>query len=193
MDTQPGHPVCVGAPGVGSGQPLGSSHLPRRVSPVSVLFPAHPRRQVDGESEEEQESAGTGEEEDGDESDLSSESSIKKKFLKRKGKPDSPWIKPARKRRRRSKKKPSSMLGSEACESPSGSAEPMAPGDGSGYMEVSLDSLDLRVKGTLPLETEGDGRAWCCSPVCVAPQREVGALGSGDPRGAKPTQASVLE
>ena len=70
MDTQPGHPVCVGAPGVGSGQPLGSSHLPRRVSPVSVLFPAHPRRQVDGESEEEQESAGTGEEEDGDESDL---------------------------------------------------------------------------------------------------------------------------
>lgn len=83
--------------------------------------------------------------------------------------------------------------GSEACASPSGSAEPMAPGDGSGYMEVSLDSLDLRVKGTLPLETEGDGRAWCCSPVCVAPQREVGALGSGDPRGAKPTQASVLK
>lgn len=41
----------------------------------------------------------------------SSESSIKKKFLKRKGKPDSPWIKPARKRRRRSKKKPCSVLG----------------------------------------------------------------------------------
>uniref|UniRef100_A0A7J8ED22 [histone H3]-lysine(9) N-methyltransferase n=2 Tax=Molossus molossus TaxID=27622 RepID=A0A7J8ED22_MOLMO len=106
-------------------------------------------RKMDGESEEEQESAGTGEEEeDGDESDLSSESSIRKKFLKRKGKPDSPWIKPARKRRRRSKKKPSGVLGSEAYTSSSGSAEPAAPGDSAGYMEVSLDSLDLRVKGT---------------------------------------------
>ncbi|XP_058158795.1 histone-lysine N-methyltransferase EHMT1 isoform X4 [Dasypus novemcinctus] len=64
-------------------------------------------QKMDGESEEEQESADTGEEEeDGDESDLSSESSIKKKFLKRKGKTDSPWIKPTRKRRRRNKKKP---------------------------------------------------------------------------------------
>ncbi|XP_039076722.1 histone-lysine N-methyltransferase EHMT1 isoform X8 [Hyaena hyaena] len=69
-------------------------------------------QKTDGESEEEQESAGTGEEdEDGDESDLSSESSIKKKFLKRKGKPDSPWIKPTRKRRRRNKKKQSGILG----------------------------------------------------------------------------------
>ncbi|XP_030108090.1 histone-lysine N-methyltransferase EHMT1 isoform X37 [Mus musculus] len=67
---------------------------------------------MDGDSEEEQESPDTGEDEDGgDESDLSSESSIKKKFLKRRGKTDSPWIKPARKRRRRSRKKPSSMLG----------------------------------------------------------------------------------
>lgn len=41
----------------------------------------------------------------------SSECSIKKKFLKRKGKPDSPWIKPARKRRRRNRKKPSGVLG----------------------------------------------------------------------------------
>ncbi|XP_036162796.1 histone-lysine N-methyltransferase EHMT1 isoform X9 [Myotis myotis] len=107
-------------------------------------------QKMDGESEEE-ESAGTGEEEeDGDESDLSSESSIKKKFLKRKGKPDSPWTKPARKRRRRSKRKPGSALGPEAYTSSSGSAEPVAPGDSAGYMEVSLDSLDLRVKGTLP-------------------------------------------
>ncbi|XP_036162794.1 histone-lysine N-methyltransferase EHMT1 isoform X7 [Myotis myotis] len=81
---------------------------------------------------------------------LSSESSIKKKFLKRKGKPDSPWTKPARKRRRRSKRKPGSALGPEAYTSSSGSAEPVAPGDSAGYMEVSLDSLDLRVKGTLP-------------------------------------------
>uniref|UniRef100_A0A8C2V867 [histone H3]-lysine(9) N-methyltransferase n=1 Tax=Chinchilla lanigera TaxID=34839 RepID=A0A8C2V867_CHILA len=67
---------------------------------------------MDGESEEEQESADTGEDEDGgDESDLSSESSTKKRFLKRRGKADSPWIKPARKRRRRSRKKPSGTLG----------------------------------------------------------------------------------
>ncbi|XP_072604093.1 histone-lysine N-methyltransferase EHMT1 isoform X3 [Vulpes vulpes] len=113
-------------------------------------------QKTDGESEEEQESAGTGEEdEDGDESDLSSESSIKKKFLKRKGKPDSPWIKPARKRRRRNKKKQSGVLGSEAYTSSSGSTEQAAPGDSTGYMEVSLDSLDLRVKGTLPSQVEG--------------------------------------
>ncbi|XP_039076718.1 histone-lysine N-methyltransferase EHMT1 isoform X5 [Hyaena hyaena] len=113
-------------------------------------------QKTDGESEEEQESAGTGEEdEDGDESDLSSESSIKKKFLKRKGKPDSPWIKPTRKRRRRNKKKQSGILGSEAYTSSSGSTEQTAPGDSTGYMEVSLDSLDLRVKGTLPSQAEG--------------------------------------
>uniref|UniRef100_A0A673VBS0 [histone H3]-lysine(9) N-methyltransferase n=1 Tax=Suricata suricatta TaxID=37032 RepID=A0A673VBS0_SURSU len=113
-------------------------------------------QKTDGESEEEQESAGTGEEdEDGDESDLSSESSIKKKFLKRKGKPDSPWIKPTRKRRRRNKKKQSGILGSEAYTSSSGSTEQTAAGDSTGYMEVSLDSLDLRVKGTLPSQAEG--------------------------------------
>ncbi|KAM8803434.1 histone-lysine N-methyltransferase EHMT1 isoform 1-T1 [Rhynchonycteris naso] len=113
-------------------------------------------QKMDGESEEEQESAGTGEEEeDGDESDLSSESSIKKKFLKRRGKPDSPWIKPTRKRRRRNRKKPSCVLGSEAYTASLGSAEPVAPGDSVGYMEVPLDSLDLRVKGTLPSQAEG--------------------------------------
>lgn len=41
----------------------------------------------------------------------SSESSIKKKLLKRKGKMDSPWLKPTRKRRRRNKKKQASVLG----------------------------------------------------------------------------------
>nr|XP_020744107.1 histone-lysine N-methyltransferase EHMT1 isoform X6 [Odocoileus virginianus texanus] len=126
-----------------------------RASKDGMLAPDRSQK-VDGESEEEQESAGTAdEEEDGDESDLSSESSIKKKFLKRKGKPDSPWIKPARKRRRRSKKKPCSVLGSEAYASSSGSAEPTAPGDSGGYMEVPLDSLDLRVKGALTSDTEG--------------------------------------
>ncbi|XP_012639873.2 histone-lysine N-methyltransferase EHMT1 isoform X4 [Microcebus murinus] len=113
-------------------------------------------QKVDGESEEEPESADTGEEEEGgDESDLSSESSIKKKFLKRKGKTDSPWVKPARKRRRRSRKKPSSALGSEAYKPSSGSTEPTAPGGSTGYVEVSLDSLDLRVKGILSSGAEG--------------------------------------
>ncbi|XP_010607072.1 histone-lysine N-methyltransferase EHMT1 isoform X5 [Fukomys damarensis] len=111
---------------------------------------------MDGESEEEQESADTGDDEDcGDESDLSSESSTKKKFLKRRGKADSPWIKPARKRRRRSRKKPSGSLGSETCKLSPGSTEQMAPGDSSQYMEVSLDSLDLRVKGILSSQAEG--------------------------------------
>lgn len=39
-----------------------------------------------------------------------------------------------------------------------GSVEPVAPGDSAGYMEVSLDSLDLRVKGTLP--SQGEGELW---------------------------------
>nr|XP_021519044.1 histone-lysine N-methyltransferase EHMT1 isoform X4 [Meriones unguiculatus] len=119
-----------------------------------------PALKMDGDSEEEQESPDTGEDEDcGDESDLSSESSIKKKFLKRRGKTDSPWIKPARKRRRRSRKKASSMLGSEACKSPPGNTEQAALGDSAGYMEVSLDSLDLRVRGILSSQTENEGLA----------------------------------
>lgn len=43
----------------------------------------------------------------------SSESSLKKKLLKRKGKTDSPWLKPTRKRRRRNKKKQASALGNQ--------------------------------------------------------------------------------
>ncbi|KAI2554813.1 EHMT1 isoform 29, partial [Pan troglodytes] len=65
------------------------------------------------------------------------------------------WIKPARKRRRRSRKKPSGALGSESYKSSAGSAEQTAPGDSTGYMEVSLDSLDLRVKGILSSQAEG--------------------------------------
>lgn len=48
--------------------------------------------------------------------------------------------------------------GSEAYTSSSGSTEQTAPGDSTGYMEVSLDSLDLRVKGTLPSHAEGERR-----------------------------------
>ncbi|XP_075376191.1 histone-lysine N-methyltransferase EHMT1 isoform X9 [Mycteria americana] len=83
-----------------------------RTSKDSVSDADNARKIDDGESEEEQESGESGEEEeDGDESDLSSESSIKKKLLKRKGKTDSPWLKPTRKRRRRNKKKQASVLG----------------------------------------------------------------------------------
>ncbi|XP_072208460.1 histone-lysine N-methyltransferase EHMT1 isoform X9 [Excalfactoria chinensis] len=110
----------------------------------------------DGDSEEEQESAESGEdEEDGDESDLSSESSIKKKLLKRKGKTDSPWLKPTRKRRRRNKKKQASVLGAEAYKSSLGGREGSAQDNSMEYMEVSLDSLDLRVKGILSSQAEG--------------------------------------
>ncbi|XP_032303917.1 histone-lysine N-methyltransferase EHMT1 isoform X13 [Coturnix japonica] len=110
----------------------------------------------DGDSEEEQESVESGEdEEDGDESDLSSESSIKKKLLKRKGKTDSPWLKPTRKRRRRNKKKQASVLGAEAYKSSLGGREGSAQDNSMEYMEVSLDSLDLRVKGILSSQAEG--------------------------------------
>ncbi|XP_042686937.1 histone-lysine N-methyltransferase EHMT1 isoform X9 [Centrocercus urophasianus] len=110
----------------------------------------------DGDSEEDQESAESGEdEEDGDESDLSSESSIKKKLLKRKGKTDSPWLKPTRKRRRRNKKKQANVLGAEAYKSSLGGREGSAQDNSMEYMEVSLDSLDLRVKGILSSQAEG--------------------------------------
>ncbi|XP_071430162.1 histone-lysine N-methyltransferase EHMT1-like isoform X3 [Pithys albifrons albifrons] len=114
------------------------------------------RKIDDGESEEEQESVESGEEEeDGDESDLSSESSVKKKLLKRKGKTDSPWLKPTRKRRRRNKKKQASVLGAEAYKASLGSREGPSQENSMEYMEVSLDSLDLRVKGILAAPAGG--------------------------------------
>uniref|UniRef100_A0A8D0BPL4 [histone H3]-lysine(9) N-methyltransferase n=1 Tax=Salvator merianae TaxID=96440 RepID=A0A8D0BPL4_SALMN len=114
------------------------------------------RKIIDGESEEEQDSGESMEEEDdGDESDLSSESSLKKKVMKRKGKTDSPWLKPTRKRRRRSKKKQASILGSEAYKAPLGSGERAGQENSMEYMEVPLDSLDLRVKGILSSQSEG--------------------------------------
>ncbi|XP_068020250.1 histone-lysine N-methyltransferase EHMT1 isoform X9 [Melanerpes formicivorus] len=129
----------------------------------------------DGDSEEEQESGESiEEEEDGDESDLmqtwqvvepamfssqpealhgfgaqSSESSIKKKLLKRKGKMESPWLKPTRKRRRRNKKKQGGVLGAEAYKPSLVGREGPGQENSMEYMEVSLDSLDLRVKGIL--------------------------------------------
>ncbi|XP_068020242.1 histone-lysine N-methyltransferase EHMT1 isoform X7 [Melanerpes formicivorus] len=111
---------------------------------------ADARKLDDGDSEEEQESGESiEEEEDGDESDLSSESSIKKKLLKRKGKMESPWLKPTRKRRRRNKKKQGGVLGAEAYKPSLVGREGPGQENSMEYMEVSLDSLDLRVKGIL--------------------------------------------
>ncbi|XP_059684974.1 histone-lysine N-methyltransferase EHMT1 isoform X2 [Gavia stellata] len=121
-----------------------------RTSKDSVSDVDNARKIDDGESEEEQESGESGEEEeDGDESDLSSESSVKKKLLRRKGKTDSPWLKPTRKRRRRNKKKQASVLGAEAYKPSLGGREGPGQENSMEYMEVSLDSLDLRVKGIL--------------------------------------------
>ncbi|XP_010170902.2 histone-lysine N-methyltransferase EHMT1-like, partial [Antrostomus carolinensis] len=117
-----------------------------RTSKDSASDADNARKIDDGESEEEQESGESmEEEEDGDESDLSSESSVKKKLLKRKGKTDSPWLKPTRKRRRRNKKKQASMLGAEAYKPSLGGREGPGQENSMEYMEVSLDSLDLRV------------------------------------------------
>ncbi|XP_062816509.1 histone-lysine N-methyltransferase EHMT1 isoform X3 [Anolis carolinensis] len=85
----------------------------------------------------------------------SSESSLKKKMMKRKGKPESPWLKPTRKRRRRSRKKKGGTLGPEAYKPPLGSGDGAQPESNMEYMEVSLDSLDLRVKGILSPQSEG--------------------------------------
>uniref|UniRef100_A0A8C6Z0D3 [histone H3]-lysine(9) N-methyltransferase n=1 Tax=Nothoprocta perdicaria TaxID=30464 RepID=A0A8C6Z0D3_NOTPE len=84
-----------------------------------------------------------------------SESSVKKKLLKRKGKTDSPWLKPTRKRRRRNKKKQAGVLGAEAYKSSLGGREGSIQENSMEYMEVSLDSLDLRVKGILSSQAEG--------------------------------------
>ncbi|KAM6315961.1 histone-lysine N-methyltransferase EHMT1 isoform 2-T2 [Podargus strigoides] len=127
-----------------------------RTSKDSASDADNARKIDDGESEEEQESGESGEEEeDGDESDLSSESSVKKKLLKRKGKTDSPWLKPTRKRRRRNKKKQASVLGAEAYKPSLGGREGPGQENSMEYMEVSLDSLDLRVKGILSTPAGG--------------------------------------
>nr|XP_014342069.1 PREDICTED: histone-lysine N-methyltransferase EHMT1 isoform X4 [Latimeria chalumnae] len=102
------------------------------------------RKGEDRESDEEQESEESGEEEDeGEESDLSSESSIKKQ-MKKKAKSDSPWLKPSRRRKRKNKRKTISVSG----------AQPESQ-DNKEYTEVSLESLDLKVKGLLSSESKG--------------------------------------
>ncbi|CAI5794360.1 histone-lysine N-methyltransferase EHMT1 isoform X1 [Podarcis lilfordi] len=127
-----------------------------RMAKEGVVDGSRARKIVHGESEDEQDSVDSAEdEEDGDESDLSSESSLKKKVMKKKGKMESPWLKPTRKRRRRSKKKQAGALGSEAYKSSLDSGEGTGVENNMEYMEVSLDSLDLRVKGILSSQSEG--------------------------------------
>ncbi|XP_058015138.1 histone-lysine N-methyltransferase EHMT1 isoform X3 [Ahaetulla prasina] len=86
----------------------------------------------------------------------SSESSLKKKMMKRKGKTESPWLKPTRKRRRRNKKKKPNLIGPDSYKPPpQGSEEGAGQEDSMEYMEVPLHSLDLRVKGVLSSQSEG--------------------------------------
>ncbi|XP_078498135.1 histone-lysine N-methyltransferase EHMT1 isoform X2 [Lissotriton helveticus] len=114
-----------------------------------------------GDVDSEEDSGETIEEEDdGNESDLShwhsvpqsnlvilqsSESSMRKKLQKKKAKVESPWVKPTRKRRRRNKRKPGVLIGSEVDFQESNKE----------YTEVPLDSLGLQVPEILTLPTKG--------------------------------------
>ncbi|XP_072286738.1 histone-lysine N-methyltransferase EHMT1 isoform X3 [Pyxicephalus adspersus] len=92
----------------------------------------------DGDEEAESMESQEEEEEDGSESDLSSESSLQKKSqAKHKEGEGSPWMKDSKTRKGSSKVKANPVGDSESQEA---SAE---------YTEVSLDSLDLRVKDML--------------------------------------------
>ncbi|XP_053551684.1 histone-lysine N-methyltransferase EHMT1 isoform X2 [Bombina bombina] len=100
------------------------------------------KKSDDLDYDEEGESAESLDEEDeGNESDLSSESSSKRK-QQNKGQTDNAWLKPSRKRKRKNKPNPSPILGEH--QQPS-----------TEYTEVSLDSLDLRVKEILSPESKG--------------------------------------
>ncbi|KAM8933634.1 histone-lysine N-methyltransferase EHMT1 [Pelodytes ibericus] len=101
--------------------------------------------EVDSEGDEESLES-LEEEDDGDESDLSSESSLRKKQQQRTGQAGSPWMKPGRKWKKKTKRKPDGLLGTGGGETQESSAE---------YTEVSLDCLDLRVKEILSPQSKG--------------------------------------
>uniref|UniRef100_A0A8C2PTP3 Euchromatic histone-lysine N-methyltransferase 1b n=1 Tax=Cyprinus carpio TaxID=7962 RepID=A0A8C2PTP3_CYPCA len=102
---------------------------------------------LEEEHESEESPEGEGEEE-GDESDLSSESSLKKKW-KKKVKGDHAWLRPSRKRKRKSKAKTEGLSGTVNCQSESQSF-PSAPSDNrKEYKEVPLDSLNLAAQEAL--------------------------------------------
>ncbi|XP_075691151.1 histone-lysine N-methyltransferase EHMT1 isoform X1 [Rhinoderma darwinii] len=101
---------------------------------------------MESEADEEAESEEEEEEDDDDESDLSSESSLQRKNQKKQpGRADSPWMKKNKKRKEQSGSNPN----------------PFLVGDGDGqdtsteYTEVSLDSLDLRVKDIMSPQSKG--------------------------------------
>ncbi|KAM4664875.1 histone-lysine N-methyltransferase EHMT1 isoform 2-T2 [Discoglossus pictus] len=102
-------------------------------------------KKADDDSEEDEEAESmesVEEEEDGEESDLSSESSLKKK--QKKGRSESPWMKNTRKWQRKNKSKASPIPAAAETQEPRME-----------YTEVSLDSLDLRVKEILSPSTKG--------------------------------------
>ncbi|XP_043914104.1 histone-lysine N-methyltransferase EHMT1 [Protopterus annectens] len=112
-----------------------SSVLNEHISKENELDSDKSKKVEDQGSEEEFESVeeDDDDDDDGDESDLSSESSIKKRLMKKKVS-DGPWLKPTRKRRRRSRKSAIEMEGQETNKE---------------YTEVPLDSLGLNVHGLL--------------------------------------------
>ncbi|XP_018088035.1 histone-lysine N-methyltransferase EHMT1 isoform X2 [Xenopus laevis] len=96
--------------------------------------------EVDFEGDEKVESGDSVEEEDdGEDSDLSSESSLKKKQETKKSLAESSWMKVSRRRKRKNKENPKPLHASSR-ENLEANME---------YTEVSLDSLDLRVKNML--------------------------------------------
>ncbi|XP_047017705.2 histone-lysine N-methyltransferase EHMT1 isoform X1 [Ictalurus punctatus] len=110
-----------------------------------------------GEEHESEETAEEEGEEEQDESDLSSESSLKKK-VKKKAKADSPWLRPARKRKKKFKTKSMEISGMNAqtqLEIPAQTTAPLtSPADqDKEYTEVPLESLNLKAQDAL-LNTE---------------------------------------
>ncbi|XP_018420918.1 PREDICTED: histone-lysine N-methyltransferase EHMT1 [Nanorana parkeri] len=131
-----------------SGEPSISEHqddlpAPSDGTPESDGLKKVDDLESDGDEEAESMESQEEEEEDGNESDLSSESSLQKKNqAKHKGHSESPWMNAAKTRRGRSKAKANPVHVGDS-ESQETSAE---------YTEVSLDSLDLRVKEILSSE-----------------------------------------
>ncbi|KAM4020381.1 histone-lysine N-methyltransferase EHMT1 isoform 1-T1 [Anomaloglossus baeobatrachus] len=138
----------------------------------------------EGESEaDEAESMESQEEEEEDESDLSSESSLQRKNQKKeKGHGDSLWMRKNKRRKDQSEAKPNPLLGGERNVQDI-SAE---------YTEVSLDSLDLRVKeilspqskglsnGSDPMEVDGLQGIPLCSCRMETPKEDEVTATAGD-------------
>ncbi|XP_075041868.1 histone-lysine N-methyltransferase EHMT1 isoform X2 [Mixophyes fleayi] len=132
-----------------SGEPSISENQEEHNASNETMVEAESLKKVDdleSEGDEEAESAESQEEEDdGDESDLSSESSLQKKNQKKyKGRSESLWMSKTKRRKGKSDFTPS----------------PHHAGTGEGqdsaeYTEVSLDSLDLRVKEMLSPQSKG--------------------------------------